>query len=165
MGQKDRNRPIVIGTQRFINMGALRGRGKEILNSRSDGETLKPDGGDFKLIKGIIGYLPKGEEKSKGMVGLKVMKSPQGENRCFYMIKEGGVEEDFSAKKCLDAIELNPPYAADAATKTDAAVASPKAPAKADAAEESPAAPAAKAEVAEAVEAAAPAKADAAEET
>lgn len=130
--QKDRNRPIVIGTQRFLNMGALRGRVKEILNSRSDGETLNPDGGDFKLMKGIIGYHPKGEEKSKGMTGIKVMKSQQGDSRCFYMIKESGVEEDFSAKKCLDAIELNPPYAVDpaaakaAAEKSDAAAA-PKA--------------------------------------
>ena len=26
------------------------------------------------------------------------------------MIKEGGVLEDFSAKKCLDAVEVDPPY-------------------------------------------------------
>ena len=26
------------------------------------------------------------------------------------MIREDGSEEDFSAKKCLDAVELNPPY-------------------------------------------------------
>eukprot|EP00747_Dinoflagellata_sp_TGD_P161600 gnl/TRDRNA2_/TRDRNA2_178216_c0_seq1.p1 gnl/TRDRNA2_/TRDRNA2_178216_c0~~gnl/TRDRNA2_/TRDRNA2_178216_c0_seq1.p1 ORF type:complete len:434 (+),score=146.63 gnl/TRDRNA2_/TRDRNA2_178216_c0_seq1:77-1378(+) len=151
--QKDRNRPIVIGTQRFVNMGALRGRVKEILNSRSDGETLKPDGGDFKLMKGIIGYHPKGEEKSRGMTGIKVSKSQQGESRCFYMIKEGGVEEDFSAKKCLDAIELNPPYAVDAKTEAAAkADAAPKAAAKAEAAATSAAEekPAEKAETEEA---------------
>jgi len=44
------------------------------------------------------------------MVGIKVAQSTQGENRCFYLIREDGTAEDFSAKKCLDAVELNPPY-------------------------------------------------------
>merc|ERR1712008_156897 len=108
--QKERNRPIILGTQRFLNVPALRGRVKEILNSRSDGEQLKPDGSDFKLIKSLLEFHASGPEKSKGLVGIKVAKSIQGDSRCFFMIKEGGVEEDFSAKKCLDAVELNPPY-------------------------------------------------------
>merc|ERR1712176_1568141 len=108
--QKDRNRPIVVGSQKFLNVGALRGRVKEILNSRSDGEHLKAEGSDFKLIKALLEHHPKGEEKSKGMVGIKVAQSTQGDNRCFFMVKEDGNAEDFSAKKCLDAIELNPPY-------------------------------------------------------
>jgi len=109
---KDRNRPILIGTQRFMNLGALRGRVKEILNSRSDGEQLKPEGADFKLMKAVLGFHPK-EEKGKGCVGIKVDKSPQNENRCFYMVKDDGSVEDFSAKKCLEAIEANPPYVED----------------------------------------------------
>merc|ERR1719471_2690681 len=108
--QKERNRPILLGTQRFLNVPALRGRVKEILNSRSDGEQLKPDGSDFKLIKSLLEFHPTGPEKSKGLVGIKVAKSIQGDSRCFFMIKEGEVDEDFSAKKCLDAVELNPPY-------------------------------------------------------
>mmetsp|Transcript_135773 Transcript_135773/g.378356 ORF Transcript_135773/g.378356 Transcript_135773/m.378356 type:complete len:502 (-) Transcript_135773:124-1629(-) len=108
--QKERNRPILVGTQRFVNVAALRGRVKEILNARSDGEQLKTDGSDFKLIKALLAWHPRGEEKSKGLIGMKVQKSEYGDSRCFFMIKEGGVEEDFSAKKCLDAIEQNPPY-------------------------------------------------------
>lgn len=108
--QKERNRPIVIGSTRFLNVAALRGRVKEILNSRSDGEQLKPGGSDYKLIESLLAYHPKGIEKSKGMVGIKVAKSVQGDSRCFYMAKEGGEEEDFSTKKCLDALEANPPY-------------------------------------------------------
>merc|ERR1711953_121347 len=108
--QKDRNRPIMVGTQKFLNVGALRGRVKEILNSRSDGEHLKPDGSDFKLIKALLEHRPKGAQKSQGMVGIKVATSTQGDNRCFFMVKEDGNAEDFSAKKCLDVIELNPPY-------------------------------------------------------
>jgi len=120
--QKERNRPIVVGTQRFINVGALRGRVKEILNSRSDGESLKVDGSDFKLVKALLEFHPKGAQKSIGLKGIKVDKSTQGENRCFFMLKEDGSAEDFSAKKCLDALEANPPYAkADKEKKEEAA--------------------------------------------
>merc|ERR1712190_195486 len=44
------------------------------------------------------------------MVGIKVAKSSHGDSRCFYMVKDDGQEEDFSAQKCLSAIEANPPY-------------------------------------------------------
>jgi len=108
--QKERNRPIVVGAHRFVNVPALRGRVKEILNSRSDGEQLKPDGSDYKLIKALLSFHPKGDTKSKGMVGIKVAKSSQGDSRCFWMIKDDGKEEDFSAQKCLGAVEANPPY-------------------------------------------------------
>jgi len=110
--QKERNRPIQIGTQRFVNVGALRGKVKEIINSRSDGEALKAEGTDFKLIMALLSFHPKGEEKTKDTTGLKVSRSPQGENRCFFLVKEGGVEEDVSMKKCIDAVEANPPFAA-----------------------------------------------------
>merc|ERR1711862_816570 len=109
--QKERNRPIVVGQQRFVNVSALRSRVKETLNSRSDGEALKAEGSDYKLIKALLDFHPKGAEKSKGMVGIKVGKSvDHGDSRCFHMVKEDGKEEDFSAQKCLSAIEANPPY-------------------------------------------------------
>merc|ERR1712039_571849 len=75
------------------------------------GEMLKP-GPELELLKSLLEYHPKGHEKTNGMTGIKVG-SFQGEDaqdtRCFYMVKEGGIEEDFSAKKCLEAIALNPP--------------------------------------------------------
>jgi len=108
--QKERNRPIVVGANRFVNVPALRGRVKEILNCRSDGEQLKPDSSDYKLIKALLTFHPKGDTKSKGLVGIKVAKSSQGDSRCFWMVKEDGTEEDFSAQKCLGAVEQNPPY-------------------------------------------------------
>merc|ERR1712083_109709 len=106
---KDRNKPILIGTQKFANVAALRGRVKEILHSRSDGEQLKTDGSDYKLIRALLDFHPT-SGKAKGMVGLKVAKASIGDNRCFYMILEDGKEDDVSMKKCLDAVELNPPY-------------------------------------------------------
>lgn len=146
--QKDRNRPIVVGSTRFINVAALRGRVREILNSRSDGDQLKPDGTDYKLIVALLSYHPKGAEKSAGLKGIKVAKSEKGDgsNRCFYIIKESG-EEDFSAVKCLNAIEQNPPYVDAEKDKPVAAAAS---------AASAPAAPAAAAPAAAAPAAAAP---------
>jgi len=157
--QKDRNRPIVVGSTRFINVAALRGRVREILNSRSDGDQLKPDGTDYKLIMALLTYHPKGAEKSAGLKGIKVAKSDKGDgsNRCFYIIKESG-DEDFSAKKCLDAIEQNPPYV-DAEKEKPVAAAASSAPAAAAAAPAA-AAPAAAAPAAAAPAAAAPAAAE-----
>merc|ERR1719189_2931702 len=115
---------------------------------------------DFKLIKALMEFHPKGAEKSAGLTGIKVAKSPFQDSRCFYMIK-GDTEEDVSMMKCIAAVEQNPPYAkvpekekkddkgkekkeapaASSAEKNDA----PAAPAAAGGAEkkEAPAAPAA----------------------
>jgi len=109
--QKERQRPIMIGNMKFVNVATLRGRVKEIINSRGDDEQLKPGSTDYKIIQSLLDFHPTGKAKAQGMVGIKVNKSPQGGNRCFFMIKEDGTEDDFSAKKCLDAIELDPPYA------------------------------------------------------
>ncbi|CAE8604763.1 unnamed protein product, partial [Polarella glacialis] len=106
----------------------------------------KPDGSDFKLIKCLLEFHPKGKDKSEGLTGIKVQKSSQGDSRCFYMIKENGVEEDFSAKKCLDAVELNPPYVAvEEKAKPAAPAAAAKAPEGAKAAVAPAVAPAEKA--------------------
>eukprot|EP00811_Abedinium_folium_P032884 NODE_5893_length_1724_cov_8.797746.p1 GENE.NODE_5893_length_1724_cov_8.797746~~NODE_5893_length_1724_cov_8.797746.p1 ORF type:complete len:466 (+),score=160.23 NODE_5893_length_1724_cov_8.797746:26-1399(+) len=113
--QKERNRPVVIGTQRFTGVQAVRGRVKEIVNAKKDGEQLKVEGGDFKLIKALLAYHPGGPKKSEGMVGIKVDKSLQADNRCFFMIKESGEMEDVSLKKCIDELEKAPPYADPAA--------------------------------------------------
>merc|ERR1712190_537789 len=95
---------------------------KEILNSRSDGESLKPEGTDYKLVMALLEFHPRGEEKFGGTVGIKIAKSPQGDTRCFYLVKQGGTEEDVSMKKCIDAVELNPPYVkVEKKTKEDAA--------------------------------------------
>jgi hypothetical protein len=109
--QKERQRPIMIGNMKFVNVATLRGRVKEIINSRGDDEQLKPGSTDYKIIQSLLDFHPTGKTKAQGMVGIKVNQSPQGGNRCFFMIKDDGREDDFSAKKCLDAIELNPPYA------------------------------------------------------
>jgi len=147
--QKERNKPFVVGKQNFTNIGALRGKVKEILNSRSDGEQLKADGTDFKLIKALMEYHPKGKDKSAGLTGIKVAKSPYQESRCFYIIK-GDTEEDVSMMKCIAAVEANPPYVK--VPEKEGAKKPAEKPAAAEAADTAPAAAAAAAPAAEAKE-------------
>merc|ERR1740121_880056 len=63
-------------------------------------------------------FHPKGAEKSAGLTGIKVAKSPFQDSRCFYIIK-GEAEEDVSMMKCIAAVEQNPPYAKVAEKKDD----------------------------------------------
>jgi len=135
--QKARNRAIQVGGQKFVNVNTLRGKVKEILGSRTDGEELKPGGPDYVLIRAIMDYHPAKDRKTACMKGIKVDVSEHGGSRCFWVIREdGGKGEDFSIKKCLDEIEKNPPYA-DAPAPAKGSAASP-AGKKEDIAEQSP---------------------------
>merc|ERR1712224_374721 len=116
--QKERQRPILLANQRFANVGAVRGRIKTILSSRSDGEKLNKEGSDYKLVHAVLMFHPRYEEKTKGMTDIKIDKSEQGDSRCFWVVK-GDSCEDFSANKCLNAIEQNPPYVQEEKKKED----------------------------------------------
>merc|ERR1712187_987675 len=95
------SRPIVVGQQHFDSCSALRSHVREMLHSSRDGETLETGSSDYKLIEAVLDFHPKGSEKSKGMVGIKMQRSPWGDNKCFHMVKDDGREEDFSYLKCL----------------------------------------------------------------
>jgi hypothetical protein len=56
---------------------------------------------DFNLVKAVLALHPRKDEKMQGMTGLKVDKAEKGESCCFWVVKEGGVCEDFSVGKCL----------------------------------------------------------------
>lgn len=138
--QKARNRAIQLGGQKFVNVNTLRGKVKEILGSRTDGEALKEGGPDYVLIRAIMDYHPAKDRKTAGMTGIKVDVSEHGSSRCFWIVREDGQKgEDFSIKKCLDEIEKNPPYVEVAPPVAKAAAtASPPAGAKDDTAGQSP---------------------------
>merc|ERR1711985_172718 len=114
--QKERQRPIILANQRFANVGAVRGRIKTILSSRSDGEVLNKDGSDYKLVHALLTYHPRFTEKTENMTDIKIDTSEHGNSRCFWIVK-GDVCEDFSANKCLNALELDPPYVQDTPAK------------------------------------------------
>merc|ERR1719181_1390950 len=101
----------MIADCKFINVNALRGKVKEIISARKNGQVLEAASADFALVKAVLGYHPKGAEKTKDMKDLKVDESAHAGTRCFWMVKEDGSVEDISIRKCLDAIEANPPYA------------------------------------------------------
>jgi len=111
--QKERQRPIVLANQRFANVGAVRGRIKTILSSRSDGEVLNKEGSDYKLVHAVLMFHPRYKEKTEKMTDIKIDTSEHGNSRCFWIVK-GDACEDFSANKCLNALELDPPYVQDA---------------------------------------------------
>jgi len=111
--QKARQRPIQVGNQKFMNLNTLRGKVKEILGSRTDGEELKLGGPDYTLVRAILDFHPSKERKTNNMRGIKVDISEHGSSRCFWVLREEGkgAPEDFSIKKCIEEIEKNPPYA------------------------------------------------------
>jgi len=115
--QKERQRPIVLANQRFANVGAVRGRIKTILSSRSDGEVLNKEGSDYKLVHAVLSFHPRFKEKTENMTDIKIDTSEHGNSRCFWIVK-GDKCEDFSANKCLNALELDPPYVQDTPAKT-----------------------------------------------
>lgn len=116
--QKERQRPIMLANQRFANVGAVRGRIKTILSSRSDGEVLNKEGSDYKLVHAVLSFHPRFKEKTEKMTDIKIDTSEHGNSRCFWIVK-GDVCEDFSANKCLNALELDPPYVQDSPAKVD----------------------------------------------
>merc|ERR1711985_222730 len=116
--QKERQRPIALANQRFANVGAVRGRIKTILSSRSDGEVLNKEGSDYKLVHAVLSFHPRFKEKTENMTDIKIDTSEHGNSRCFWIVK-GDKCEDFSANKCLNALELDPPYVQDTPVKGD----------------------------------------------
>merc|ERR1719379_962822 len=91
---------------------------KTILSSRSDGEVLNKDGSDYKLVHAVLSFHPRFKEKTEKMTDIKIDTSEHGNSRCFWIVK-GDACEDFSANKCLNALELDPPYVQDTPAKGD----------------------------------------------
>merc|ERR1711871_377657 len=73
-------------------------------------------GSDYKLVHAVLSFHPRFKEKTEKMTDIKIDTSEHGNSRCFWIVK-GDVCEDFSANKCLNALELDPPYVQDTPTK------------------------------------------------
>lgn len=107
--QKKNARTIELGPARFDSVAALRGSVKNIMKSHLDGEGLYGD--DLELITALLDYHPhEATDKKKGMIGIRVDKSTMGDSRSFFIEYETGAADAFSAKKCLDNLDLNPPF-------------------------------------------------------
>jgi len=80
----------------------LKTRVNEISKAHTgDFEELAGDEAEF--IKTLFEYHPRASEKKDKMTGVAVgVNAEFPDTRCFFVLKEGDVKEDFSYKKCLD---------------------------------------------------------------
>lgn len=95
--KKDKNpaiykKQITIGDFKFPNLTAAKKRVGEILKSRRAGVIFKEGTPDYNLILAVLAEHPNASAKMEGMTGLKVDTAPQGESRCFFIVK--GEEKD-----------------------------------------------------------------------
>jgi hypothetical protein len=109
--RKQAQKPIEVAEMVFDSVKELKQRVREVMASRSNGEYLKEDGGDFKLVKFLIENYHPSKDKSKGMVKLLVdVSTMDTASRCFHMERADGSREDVSIIKCLTQLEANPPF-------------------------------------------------------
>jgi hypothetical protein len=87
--QKQRQKPVHLAGQKFANMQTLRGKVKEIIMSRKDGQELIEGSPDTLLVRAILAHHPRATEKLAGLKGLKVDQSGFETNgkksRCFHL--------------------------------------------------------------------------------
>ena len=83
----------------------LKNQLKLIICKTKNGEALK--GQDFQLVKALLGFHARGEEKLAGLAEIQVDTSPKfPATRCFFVVKEDGSRDDFSFHKCLENLIL-----------------------------------------------------------
>jgi len=132
--QKLRQKPVLLSGQKFANMATLRGKMKEIIMSRKDGQQMIEGSPDTGLVRAVMAHHPRAEEKMKDVKAIKVdvsafeANTPGGKkSRCFHLIKEDGTVEDISMIKCLGELERKVNEGIELDSKASAAApASPK---------------------------------------
>jgi len=94
---------IQIGEFKFPNLTAAKKRVGEILKSRRAGVIFKEGTPDYNLVLAVFGEHPNAAAKMEGMTGIKVDIAPQGESRCFYIVKGDNKDqfEDISIVKAF----------------------------------------------------------------
>lgn len=95
---KDKNpaiykKQISIGEFKFPNLTAAKKRVGEILKSRRAGVIFKEGTPDYNLVLAVLAEHPNATTKMAGMTGLKVDTAPQGESRCFFIVKGENKDE------------------------------------------------------------------------
>jgi hypothetical protein len=109
---KDKNpavfkKQVTIGDFKFPNLTAAKKRVGEILKSRRSGVIFKEGTPDYNLVIAVLKEHPNAAAKMEGMTGLKVDVAPQGESRCFFIVKGEAKDsfEDISIVKAFASIE------------------------------------------------------------
>jgi hypothetical protein len=100
-------RQITLGEFKFPNLIAAKKRVGEILKSRKAGLLFKEGTPDYNLVVAVMSLHPNASNKMEGMSGIKVDLSPQGDSRCFYVVKGESKDqfEDISIVKAFNNFE------------------------------------------------------------
>ncbi|KAF4674546.1 hypothetical protein FOL47_009072 [Perkinsus chesapeaki] len=114
--KRSRDKPIMLGTQRYNNIHTANNRVRDVLRSRKAGQELKQGTPDYELVEAVLKFHPNAERKLAGMKGIKVDVSPYGDTHCFFVLKEDAEPEDISIVKCFTNMQVNPPYVEKEAT-------------------------------------------------
>jgi hypothetical protein len=94
---------INLGGFEFKNISDIRKKSKSIISNCFDNEPLKEL--DLKFVEDILKFHPKYDEKIKDMKFITVGKHSEYINsRCFIIVKNNDIYEDFSIQKCIDVI-------------------------------------------------------------
>ncbi len=111
-GGKDKHpavfkKQVTIGEFKFPNLTAAKKRVGEILKSRRSGVIFKEGTPDYNLVIAVLKEHPNASGKMEGMTGIKVDTAPQGESRCFFIVKGEAKDqfEDISIVKAFAEIE------------------------------------------------------------
>jgi len=95
--------PINLGGFEFKNINDIKTKSKSIISNNFDNEPLKEL--DLKFVEDILKFHPKYDEKIKDMKFISVGKHSKYTNtRCFYIVKNNDLNEDFSIQKCINVI-------------------------------------------------------------
>ena len=97
------NTNIFLAGMKFKALSEVKNFFKKLLKSKKAGQVI--EGVDAEMLKDIIKFHPKCEEKMKDFSGLKVDLHPKfPDTQCFFITKGEGVQEDFSYVKCLKSL-------------------------------------------------------------
>ena len=66
---------MLLAGQKFANMSTLRGKMKEIIMSRKDGQKMIDGSPDTLLVQAVIAHHPRAAEKLTGVIGIKVTRT------------------------------------------------------------------------------------------
>lgn len=106
LSSKDKNaaiykKQITIGEFKFPHLLAAKKRVGEILKSRRAGVIFKEGTPDYNLVLAVLSEHPNAVSKMESMTGLKVDAAPQGDSRCFFIVKGEAPAEDISIVKAF----------------------------------------------------------------
>lgn len=97
------NKEIVFGNQKYSDINKLKNIFKNIVMKTSNDEIIKEP--HHTMLTELLKFHDSSDNKTKDLKYFTVGPHPEyKESRCFFVVRQDGTREDFSAKKCLEKI-------------------------------------------------------------